>query len=187
MRCPTKEVWNGDYKCINIDCDRNIPAYIVKKQFTHPKNRVCPSCKNRESIIWRCIGCNTLISNSTKNVGTFYCTPKCRVQSNHKRRYVMKIRSTKYKKKNKCLYCTKILTQKHAIKYCGEPCRNRNKTLLRHRLLLKNNINRRSKIRFAVQHPAKSKEKSDKRLEYHRKYQFRYRNIKRLVNKIRNT
>jgi len=186
MRCPAKEIWNGDYKCINIDCNRNIPAYIVKKQFTHPTYRVCSSCKIRDSIRWKCIGCDGVINNNMKRSGSFYCSVSCVAHSRHMRTYTHKIRNINVKRIKTCIYCTKTLNHKNAMKYCGESCRNRNKTLLRHRLLLKNDVNRRSKFRFAAQHPAKSKEKSDKRLEYHRQYQLRYRNIKRLVNKINN-
>jgi len=187
MRCPTKEVWNGDYKCINIGCERDIPAHIVEKQFTHPKNRVCSSCRNRDVIQWKCVGCNGIISNNIKRTGIFYCSVVCRLHSNHKRIYKPRIKNISPKKINKCVYCTKVITHNCQLKFCNSRCYGKNRNLEKHRHLLKNDVELRSKIRFSVQHPAKSKEKSDKRLEYHRKYQLRYRNIKRLVNKIRNT
>ena len=41
MNNPIKDVWNGDYKCINLDCDRDIPPNLVEKQFISPKHRIC--------------------------------------------------------------------------------------------------------------------------------------------------
>lgn len=184
MRVPKKEVWNGDYKCIDVDCDRNIPANVVKKQFTHPRNRVCVRCKSHSSIRWKCVACNTIISSSHKRIGTFYCSSPCRWNANFKRTYAPKVRAKKYDIR-KCIYCTKRLTHKHAMKFCNSYCYRNNRMLEKHRLLLKNNVNLRSKLRYAVRHPREAKDKYESRKEYFRQYQTRHRNVKKLVAKIR--
>jgi len=182
MKCPAKEVWNGDYKCINIDCERNIPANVVEKQFTHPTYRVCSSCKNRDSIRWKCIGCDGVINSNTKRVGSFYCSVVCVAHSNHKRTYISKVKVINPKKINQCVYCDKVIIHNRKLKFCDRNCYSKNRMLEKHRLLLKTAIELRSQIRFKINNPHRSE---SSRLNV-KQYQFRYRNIKRLVSKINN-
>ena len=57
MKPPIKKIWNGDYKCINLDCERDIPEHIVEKQFKAPKYRVCVRCRNFKDVRWKCVVC----------------------------------------------------------------------------------------------------------------------------------
>jgi len=185
MRCPAKEIWNGDYKCINIDCDRNIPAYIVKKQFTHPTYRVCSSCKIRDSIRWKCIGCDGVINNNMKRSGSFYCSVMCRMHNNHVRNYVKVIKPVIIKNIVGCNYCTKALTHSHKLKFCDSKCLGLHKKLEVHKRLYKADIIKRANARMLAKNPNYDKEKRVKHKKKQQLYQKRRYNVLKLVQKVR--
>jgi hypothetical protein len=97
MKPPIKKIWNGDYKCINLDCERDIPEHIVEKQFKAPKYRVCVRCRNFKDVRWKCVGCGIIIDDNDKITGGFYCSNTCRTSRQkgyeklyHKRWYNIK-------------------------------------------------------------------------------------------------
>jgi hypothetical protein len=186
MNFPKKEVWNGDYKCINIDCDRSIIAYIVEKQFTHPKNRVCGKCRNGGNIRWNCIGCGNIISNINKRVGTFYCSPICRSTSHFKRTYPKKIRPIKITNIKGCIYCTKRLTQKNAMKFCSDTCNRKHRMLEKHKSLYKQDMINRANMRMLIKKPNYDKDKRIKHKKKQQFYQKRRYNVNKLVTAIHN-
>jgi hypothetical protein len=183
---PDKDVWNGDYTCINIECDKNIPAHIVEKQFTHPKNRVCSSCKSSPIIRWRCIGCDGIINNTVKRSGTFYCSVMCRMHSNHVRKYAKVIKPVIIKNIVGCNYCTKALTHSHKLKFCDSKCHGLHKKLEQHKALYKADMIKRADARMLVKNPNYDKEQRVKHKKKQQLYQKRRYNVKKLVGKIQN-
>lgn len=181
MRPPHKEIWCGDHKCINVECSRDIPTHMVDKQFTHPKNRVCRSCRNKNSIRWKCVGCDKLISNSSKRLGTFYCSIKCREFTNHFRTSNVPI----IKNIVGCNYCTKPLKYGKKIKFCDSKCIGKQRQLEKHKAMYKSDMIRRANARNLVKHPNYDKEKREKHSEKQKLCMKRRYNIKKLVNKIR--
>ena len=169
MTPPDKDVWNGDYICINIECEKNIPAHIVEKQFTHPKNRVCSSCRSSPMIRWRCIGCDGIISNSTKRTGTFYCSVMCRMHCNHVRNYAKVIKPVLIKNIVGCNYCTKALTHTHKLKFCNAKCHGLHKKLEAHKALYKADMIKRANARLLAKKPNYDKEK---RVKHKKKQQL---------------
>tara|TARA_R110002110_G_scaffold43638_1_gene135199 strand:+ start:50 stop:625 length:576 start_codon:yes stop_codon:yes gene_type:complete len=186
MNPPNKDVWNGDYTCINIECDKNIPAHIVEKQFTHPSNRVCSSCKSSPMIRWRCIGCNDVMNNTVKRSGTFYCSVMCRMHSNHVRNYAKIIKPVIIKNIKGCQYCCKVLTHAYLLRYCNNKCRSEHRKLEKHKALYKADMIKRAGVRMLVKKPNYSKEKRAKHKKKQQLYQKRRYNIKKLVTKIQN-
>ena len=185
MTPPDKDVWNGDYTCINIDCDKNIPAHIVEKQFTHPKNRVCSSCKSSPIIRWRCIGCDGIINNTVKRSGMFYCSVMCRIHSNHVRTYAKVIKPVIIKNIVGCNYCTKALTHSHKLKFCDSKCLGLHKKLEVHKRLYKADIIKRANARMLAKNPNYDKEKRVKHKKKQQLYQKRRYNVLKLVQKVR--
>ena len=184
MRTPNKEIWNGDYKCINIECERDIPAHIVEKQFTHPKNRACTVCRGNRSIRWHCIGCNKLISNNTKRVGTFYCTVPCRMHTNSARTYVRKVKPIKLPSIIGCEYCTKALTHNNKLKFCDSKCRSKHRKLEERRALYKADMIKRANARMLAKKPNYDIEKRKKHKKSQQLYMKRRYNIRKLVADI---
>ena len=186
MTPPDKDVWNGDYTCINIECDKNIPAHIVEKQFTHPKNRVCSSCKSSPLIRWRCIGCDGIINNTVKRSGVFYCSVMCRMHSNHVRKYAKAIKPVIIKNIVGCNYCTKALTHSHKLKFCDSKCHGLHKKLEAHKSLYKADMIKRANARLLAKKPNYDKEKRVKHKKKQQLYQKRRYNVKKLVASIQN-
>jgi hypothetical protein len=186
MRPPTKEMWNGDYKCINLNCERDIPAHIVEKQFKSPKYRVCVKCRNFKDVKWRCIGCDSIIYDSNKSTGGFYCSVICRMHSRHVRTYVKVDKQIIIKNIKGCQYCCKILTHDHLLRYCNNTCRTQHRKLEGHKRLYKADMIKRANARMLVKKPNYDKEKRDKHKEYQQLYHKRRYNINKLVNKIQN-
>jgi len=186
MNNPTKDVWNGDYKCINIECDRSIPPHYVEKQFTSPKHRVCTKCRNYSSVRWKCLGCDNILNNNDKRMGGFYCSSTCRVKSNFERKYVKKVKPTKPAIVKSCVYCEKILTKSNAIKFCNEVCFRKNRILEKHKSLYQQDMIKRSNMRHTVKHPNADIEKRDKHRGYQQFYHRRWYNVKKLVASINN-
>ena len=187
MRCPTKEVWNGDYKCINIDCDKNIPPHIVEKQFTHPKSRVCVRCRNFKDIKWKCIGCDNIIDNNIKKLGVFYCSIMCRTKNNFERHNPKKIKVIKPTIIKNCIYCEKILIKPNAMKFCDTICYRKNRLLEVHKKRYKKDMINRANARHKVKHPNADIEKREKHKDYQQFYHKRWYNIKKLVKCMRDT
>ena len=185
MTPPDKEVWNGDYKCINIECDKNIPAHIVEKQHTSPKNRVCSSCKSSPIIRWRCIGCDSIISNNTKRTGTFYCSVMCRQHSYHVRKYAKVVKPVIIKNIRGCQYCCKILTHDYALRYCDNKCRSEHRKLEEHKKLYKADMIKRANARMLSKNPNYDKEKRIKHKKKQQLYMKRRYNVLKIVQKIR--
>ena len=185
MRTPNKEIWNGDYKCINIECDKDIPAHIVNKQFTHPKNRVCVTCRGNKLVRWNCIGCDKLISNNMKRVGTFYCSTGCREHTNHLRTYAKKVMPVVIKNIVGCNYCTKPLEHNNKLKFCDSKCLGKQRQLEQHYKTYKTDMIKRANARNLVKHPNYDKEKRDKHRNKRQSYMKRRYNIKKLVDKIK--
>ena len=186
MRTPNKEVWNGDYKCINIECERDIPANIVEKQFTHPKNRVCTKCRNNSSINWKCIGCDKLISNNIKRIGTFYCSVECRLSSNYNRTYAKKVMPVVKKNIVGCNYCTKPLEHNRKLKFCDSKCLAKQRKLEQHYKVYKADVVKRANARNLVKHPNYDKEKREKHKKKQQAYMRRRYRIMKVVNSIKN-
>ena len=186
MRSPVKEIWNGDYKCININCERDIPSNIVEKQYTHPKNRVCFSCKNRGVIRWKCIGCDNILNNNSKTVGVFYCNSKCRIHNNYARTYVQKVRPIILPSIRGCQYCTKRLTHTRKLPFCDKKCHSKHRMLEKHRMIYKRDIVKRSNARMVVKNPKYNKEKREKNREYTKNYNKNYYNRKKLERELSN-
>ena len=186
LKTPNKEVWNGDYVCINIECDLNIPANIVEKQFTHPSKRACMKCRKSPMIRWRCIGCNEVMNNNTKSTGVFYCSVTCRMHSNHVRKYAKVIKPVKIENIVGCQYCCKPLIHDHVLRYCNNTCRTQHRKLEEHRKLYKADMIKRANARMLVKKPNFDKEKRDKHKEKQQLYQKRRYNIKKLVSTIQN-
>jgi len=184
MTPPDKEVWNGDYTCINIECDKNIPAHIVEKQFTHPSNRVCSSCKSSPMIRWRCIGCNDVMNNTIKRSGTFYCSVICRMHCNHVRNYAKVIKPVVIKNIVGCNYCTKALTHTHKLKFCDSKCHGLHKKLEAHKSLYKADMIKRAAARMLAKNPNYDIEKRNKHKKKQQLYMKRRYNIKKLVYEI---
>jgi hypothetical protein len=186
MTPPDKEVWNGDYTCINIDCDANIPANIVEKQFTHPSKRACVKCRKSPVIRWKCIGCDSIISNNTKRTGTFYCSVMCRQHSYHVRKYAKVVKPVIIKNIKGCQYCCKPLIHDHLLRYCNNKCHSEHRKLEEHRKLYRADMIKRANARMLVKKPNYDKEKRVKHKEKQQLYQKRRYNIKKLVGTIQN-
>jgi hypothetical protein len=186
MTPPDKDVWNGDYTCISIDCDANIPANIVEKQFTHPSKRVCIKCRKSPMIRWRCIGCDDIINNTIKRSGTFYCSVMCRMHSNHVRNYAKVVKPVIIKNIKGCQYCCKALIHTHLLRYCNNTCRTLHMKLESHKRLYKADIIKRANARMLVKKPNYDKEKRVKHKKSQQLYQKRRYNVKKLVSKIQN-
>lgn len=186
MNTPNKDIWNGNYKCINIGCEIDIPSHIVDKQFTHPKNRVCSKCKSSPLIRWKCIGCGNIITNNTKRTGTFYCTVVCRTHTNHLRTYKKKVKPIKLPSIIGCEYCTKPLKHNHKLKFCDSNCLGKHRKLEQHRALYKADMIKRANARMLAKKPNYDKDKRTKHKKKQQLYMKRRYNIKKLVNKIQN-
>lgn len=185
MKTPKKEVWNGDYTCINIECDANIPANIVEKQFTHPSKRVCVKCRKSPVIRWKCIGCGDTINNNIKNTGVFYCSVTCRMHSNHVRKYAKVVKPVIIKNIKGCQYCCKPLIHEYLLRYCNNKCHSEHRKLEEHRKLYRADMIKRAGARMLAKNPNYDKEKRAKHKEKQQLYQKRRYNVLKLVKKVR--
>jgi len=98
-------------KCANINCENELDQYRIDAQNTPGTKRrwrfrFCHKCaKDNIKTMWKCKGCDSILTKVTHNVFSQYCSTDCRRRNSEYSSWLKRYQSGKYNIRIASIFC----------------------------------------------------------------------------------